>query len=275
LRFVTAARFIAGFVACSTLASCSIDDRSLQSSGGDASAGSTGASGAIQGDSAGAAQAGKSGVSGGNDGGSSATTEAGAAGQSAPSPAPIATVGDCADLDEDGVADCQETLLVNPTFAGDVMHWTADVGASLTWDPRDSLAAPGSGTALLTAGSDAFDAGGSSLVTAGQCVRVTGGQIVIAYANAWVDEGQDANGKAEVYVDFYDAADCTSTSTSSFSTPQPLDASTGAWLTLKAALLTTVATHSARVMLAIEKPFVAQSFHARFDNVLLKTEPAN
>ncbi|HEY1533974.1 MAG TPA: hypothetical protein VGF76_08140, partial [Polyangiaceae bacterium] len=121
----------------------------------------------------------------------------------------------------------------------------------------------------------AFDAGGSSLVTAGQCVRVTGGQIVIAYANAWVDDGQDSTGNAALYVDFYNASDCTGTSTNSFSTPQPLDASTGTWLTLKAALLTSSATHSARVMLAIEKPFVAQSFHARFDNVLLKTQPAN
>jgi hypothetical protein len=271
---VSLARFIAGFVACSAIASCSIDDRSLQSSD-DTSAGGAGSGGSTQGDSAGAAQAGKSSVSGGNDSGSPATAEAGAAGQRALPPAPIATVGDCADLDEDGVADCQETLLVNPTFKGDVTHWNADAGASLTWDPRDALAAPGSGTALLTAASSAFDAGGSSLTTAGQCVRVTGGQVVVAYANAFVDDDQDENGKAAVYVDFYDAADCTGKSISSFSTPQPLDASTGVWLTLKAALLATPATSSARVMLAIEKPFMAQSFHARFDNVLLKAEPAN
>ena len=205
---MTAARFIAGFVACSTIASCSIDDRSLQAND-DGGAGSPAFGGAIQGASAGAPQAGKSGFSGGNGGGSPATAEAGAAGQSAPSPAPIAVVGGCADLDEDGVADCQETLLANPTFDGDVTHWTADVGASLIWDPRDALAAPGSGSALLGAVSSAFDAGGSSLATAGQCVPVAGGQIVVAYANAWVDEGQDESGQAAVYVDFYEAADCT------------------------------------------------------------------
>ena len=181
----------------------------------------------------------------------------------------------CADLDEDGVADCMQTLLSNSTFDANVMNWNADAGASLTWDPRDALAAAGSGTALLTAESSAFDAGGASLFTAGQCVRVSGGQIVLAYANALVDDGQDESGKAAIYVYFYDASECTGTSTSSFSTPQPLDASTGTWLTLKAALLTSAATHSARVMLAIEKPFVAQSFHARFDNLLLKTESAN
>jgi hypothetical protein len=268
---VTRVRFIAGFVACSTLASCSLDDRNLQASVG---AGSPGSAGTVDGDSAGAAQAGKAGFSGENEGGAPPSAEAGMGGQAAPSAPPIATVGDCADLDEDGVADCQETLLANPSFKGDVTHWTADAGASLTWDPRDSLGAPGSGAALLTAASSAFDAGGSSLVTAGQCVLVTGGQIVIAYANALVDDGQDSAGKAAVYVDFYDASDCTGTPTSSFSTPQPLDASTGSWLTLKAALLTQAATHSARVMLAIEKPFVAQSFHARFDNLLLKTQPA-
>jgi hypothetical protein len=112
------------------------------------------------------------------------------------------------------------------------------------------------------------------LVTAGQCVLVSGGQIVIAYANALVDAGQDSAGKAAVYVDFYDASNCTGSSTSSFSTPQPLDGAAGAWLTLKAALLTSASTHSARVMLAIEKPFQAQAFHARFDNVLLKVQAA-
>jgi len=271
---VTAVRFIAGFVACSTLASCSIDDRNLQTSG-DAGAGSPSSAGAIYGGSGGAAEAEKGGVSGETEGGSQSTAEAGMGGQTEPSGPSIATVGDCADLDENGVADCQETLLANPSFKADVTHWNADAGASLTWDPRDALGAAGSGSALLGAASSAFDAGGSSLVTAGQCVPVSGGQIAIAYANAWVDDGQDSTGTAAVYVDFYDASDCAGTSTSSFSTPQPLDASSGRWLTLKAALLTSAATHSARVMLALEKPFVAQSFHARFDNVLFKTQPAN
>jgi len=268
------ARFIAGFIACATVASCSIDNRDLQS-GGDSSSGGSGTGGAFQGSSAGAPGAGKCGVSSANEAGSQSLAEAGAAGQSATPVAQIATVDGCADLDEDGVADCQQTLLSNSTFDANVMHWNADAGASLTWDPRDALAAPGSGAAVLTAESSAFDAGGSSLFTAGQCVRVTGGQIVIAYANALVDDGQDESGQAAVYVDFYDASDCTGMSTSSFSTPQPVAASPGAWLTLKAALLTSAGTHSARVMLAIEKPFVAQSFHARFDNLLLKSEPAN
>jgi hypothetical protein len=267
---VTRVRFIAGFVACSTLASCSVDDRNLQTGVG---AGSPGFAGTANVDSAGAPEAGKGGFPAENAG-SPSTAEAGVGGQVEPSAPPIPTVGDCADLDEDGVADCQETRLSNPSFKADVTHWNADAGASLTWDPRDALGASDSGTALLTAASSAFDAGGSSLVTAGQCVLISGGQIVIAYANAFVDDGQDSSGNAAIYVDFYDASDCTGMTTSSFSTPQPLDASTGKWLTLKAALLTSAATHSARVMLAIEKPFATQSFHARFDNVLLKTQPA-
>ena len=267
---MTRVRFIAGFVACSTLASCAVDDRKLQTGVG---AGSPGFAGIASDDSAGAPEAGKGGFPGENAG-SPPLAEAGMGGQAEPSAPPIATVGDCADLDENGVADCQETRLANPSFKVDVTHWNADAGASLTWDPRDALGASGSGSALLSAASSAFDAGGSNLVTAGQCVPVSGGQIVIAYANALVDDGQDSTGNAAVYVDFYDASDCTGMTTSSFSTPQPLDASAGSWLTLKAALLTSTATHSARVMLAIEKPFVAQSFHARFDNVLLKTQPA-
>jgi hypothetical protein len=40
-------------------------------------------------------------------------------------------------------------------------------------------------------------------------------------------------------------------------------------------LLSTAATRSARVMLANEKPFLAQSLHPRLDNVLLRTNPNN
>jgi hypothetical protein len=270
---VIAARFIAGFVACSTVASCSIDDRKLQSSGDD-SASSSGSGGAFQGDSAGASGAGKSGVSSRNEAGSESLEEAGSAGQSATPTAPIVTLGDCTDLDQDGVPDCQQTLLSNPTFGTDVAHWNADAGASLTWDARDALAAAGSGVALLSAASSAFDAGGSSLATAGQCVPVPGGQIVIVYANALVDDGQDPNGEAAVYIDLYDSSDCTGMpTTSGIHTPPPLGASTGSWMTLGVGLQSTSATHSARVMLAIEKPFQAQSFHAQFDNVLLRTKP--
>ena len=253
---MTAARFIAGFVACSTLASCSIDDRNLTSA--DPSGGSPGSAGAVYGDSGGAPEAGKSGVSGANEGGSQATGEAGVGGQAEPSAQPIARVGDCADLDEDGVADCQETLLANPSFKPDVSHWTADAGASLTWDPRDALGASDSGSALLAAESNAFDAGGSSLVTAGQCVQVTGGQIVVAYANAWVDDGQDSTGNAAVNVDFYDASDCTGIVDEQLQhrrkTVGRLPPAAG-W-TLKGALLTSTATRTRRASCSrSKKPF--------------------
>jgi hypothetical protein len=250
---------------------CSLDDRHLDTG----SEGEGGVSSSAHGGSASASNAGKGGVSGSNEAGAPSLAEGGAGGASEPLPPLIATVGGCADLDEDGVADCQESLLTNPSFAADVAHWSADAGASLTWDPRDALGAADSGTARLSAASSAVDTVGSSLVTAGQCISVTGGQIVIAYANALVEDAQDDTGKAAIYVDFYDAAGCGGASSSSFSTPQPLDAVAGTWLTLKAALLTSAATHSARVMLALEKPLQAQSFHARFDNVLIKSQPAN
>jgi hypothetical protein len=78
---VTRVRFIAGFVACSTLASCSVDDRKLQTSVG---AGSPGSAGSVSGDSTGAPEAGKGGFSAKNEGGSPATAEAGVGGHAEP-----------------------------------------------------------------------------------------------------------------------------------------------------------------------------------------------
>jgi hypothetical protein len=271
---VTAARLIVALLTCSALLGCSVDDRRLET-GSDGEGGVPSSAGAGHAGSSSGSHAGKGGISGSNESGAPSQADGGAGGASEPLPPLIATVGGCADLDEDGVADCQESLLTNPSFEADVAHWSADAGASLTWDPRDALGAANSGTALLSAASSAVDTGGSSLLTAGQCITVTGGQIVIAYANALVEDGQDTTGKAAIYVDFYDAAGCGGASGSSFSTPQPLDAVAGTWLTLKAASLTSAATHSARVMLALEKPLQAQSFHARFDNVLIKSQPAN
>ena len=187
-----------------------------------------------------------------------------------PSQVPISTSGDCADLDEDKVPDCTQSLLTNPDFDSNVSKWGAETGASLTWDPRDALGKSGSGAALLSTASGTVDTAGSASVAASQCLSVTGGNIVAAYANAFVDADQSSDGLASVDVYFYDAAGCTGTATTNFSTPQPLDATAGTWLTLKAALLTTAATHSAQVKLTIAKQYQAGSFHARFDNILVK-----
>jgi hypothetical protein len=71
---------------------------------------------------------------------------------------------------------------------------------------------------------------------------------------------------------FFDVRDCTGAFTTSFSTPQPLDSKSDAWLDLKAGSVSGVSTQSALVKLAISKPFRAEAYRARFDNVLVKVQ---
>jgi hypothetical protein len=103
-------------------------------------------------------------------------------------------------------------------------------------------------------------------------LEVTGKQLVTVYANAFVDAGQDPNGHAEVDVFFFDAAACSGALSASFVTPQPLDAETDTWLSLKAGAVSGEYTKSVLVKLGVSKPFSAPSFSARFDNVLVKIQ---
>jgi hypothetical protein len=264
-------------VACSfaatTLAGCSLDDRTLR-----AELGSNGGSGA-----GGSSDSGGAGRSPGNGG--SGAAEAGAAGESpadlpgndgaagtpdAPAQVPISTSGGCADLDEDKTPDCMQSLVGNPDFDSNVDQWTAEAGASLTWDSGDALGKAGSGSALLSTASGMAAGSGSGAVAASQCLSVTSGNIVAAYANAFVEADQSPSGVASVEVYFFDAAGCAGTATIYFSTPQPLDAAAGTWLTLKSGLTAPKGTHSVQVRLAIAKQPQAASFRARFDNILVK-----
>jgi len=252
------------------LPACSVDDRELQQA-----ADSSGGSGAEPSSPAGAAGRGGADSRGGapatNDAGTTASTAAGASGEAnRPS---IPTVDGCPDLDTNGIADCKETEITNPDFEQDIAGWNADTGATLTWAAADALSSTESGSALLAA-SGAVDAPGSSLVSASQCVPVGSNQVVIVYANAFVDADQDNAGQASVYVSFFDDAHCSGASSGGFNTPAPLDAETGVWLTVQAGSLTSAGTASALVKLAIQKPYRAAAFQARFDNILLKQRPA-
>jgi hypothetical protein len=211
-------------------------------------------------------------VAHGGQGGSESQplVHAGAGGTSQPEP-PL--VDGCPDLDGNGVGDCQETLLDNGDFKLDVDGWSPDSDADLSWDEQNAAGDAPSGSALLKGtNSAAPGASGSVLRFAKRCLPINGSQLVTVYANAFVAGGQAADGHAEVDVYFFDVAACGGTSVTSFSTPQPLDATTDKWLTLKAGSVSGPNAQSALVTIALSQPLSAASFSAHFDNVLLKTQ---
>jgi hypothetical protein len=205
--------------------------------------------------------------------GGSAPVEQPTAGAEPASPTPSGLaplVEGCADLDTDGVADCQTTLVENPSFGGDVQGWSVVSGATLTWDENNALGDTPSGCARLRS-DGAADYDGSPLARAAQCVAVQGQQLVIAYANAFLElRAAAAPSKLEqalLEISFFDSEDCSGARTSYFDTP-PSD-SLGQWTTIQAGSLSDSATASMSIALAGAAPD-AGAVDICFDNVMLK-----
>lgn len=230
---------------------CGVDDRKLRPS---SAAGMTGGDGASR------PEGGAAGVA----------SEMNAGGEAATPPILPPLVDGCADLDTDGVADCSVTLVKNATFQSDTSDWAGVMGSSLAWDARNALGDGPSGCALLTA-QGSTDVDGTALFRASQCVPVTEGQLVIAYANAWVEaSAADDSARAELQVSYFAAEDCSGTATGYFVTPP--SAATGVWVTIQAGGVTGPATRSALVELIGVKPNRAPSLSACFDNVMVKAK---
>jgi hypothetical protein len=200
------------------------------------------------------------------DGGSAATSAGGSAGTGGePSDGGVEAshlVDGCADLDTDGVADCEVTLLEGPTFASDVAGWTPVGDAELSWDPRNALDDLPSGSARLSAG--------SPRASAVQCVALKGAWLVIAYANSFVETAAatEHQARAQLDVTFYDADGCSGPSSGYFETP-PSDM-TGAWATIHAGGVSNQSTRSVSIALAGNKGPAAAAFDVYFDNLMLK-----
>jgi len=207
--------------------------------------------------------------SAGADGGAGSQMNAGGEAEMGPDLPPL--VAGCADLDTDGVADCSVTLVKNATFHTDTNEWSGVAGSSLAWDARNALDDDPSGCALLTA-QGATDVDGTALFRASQCVLVAGDQLLIAYANAWVEASAvDESAQAELQVSYFEADDCSGVATGSFVTPP--SAAQGAWVTIQAGGVAGAGTRSASVELIGVKPNRAESLKACFDNVMVKTKP--
>ncbi|HEY0462958.1 MAG TPA: matrixin family metalloprotease [Polyangiaceae bacterium] len=242
-------RFVAASLTTAALAGCSLDTRQLEYA--QASAGQAGESVLPPPDS-------------GSD-----TPEGDASPQPDAGGPPM--IGGCLDLDEDGVADCDETLIRNATFKTDIEAWQADADAQLAWGERNAASDLPSGSALLHAvGTAVPGATGAALQSASQCLKVDGKQLVTVYANAFVDADQSSLGVAEIRVLFFDSEACAGAYVSSFLTPQPLSVENAEWFALKAGSVSGPDTKSALVRLVVSRPLEAGSFQASFDNVLLK-----
>jgi hypothetical protein len=247
------------------LAGCPVDDRKLVAGGGSGgSAGSAGVAGAST--TAGRGGTSHGGNASGSEGGAAgdpagAPSEAGAAGASDRGPK---LVGGCVDLDDNGVGDCNESLLENPGFKQGVESWTADVGAALSWsDGNASIDLP-SGSARVTA-EGSVDMDGLVAAAAGQCVPIAEGEELKILANAFIPPDQ-GEGIAGLSIFFFDKANCMGSIKESFNAS---GVDTDEWMVLGGAKTVGAGVLSMRVRLMASKPYRSPTFEVQFDNVLV------
>jgi hypothetical protein len=169
-------------------------------------------------------------------------------------------VDGCADLDTDGVADCTVTLVHTPSFESDVSGWTASGDSELSWDAKNALSDSPSGSAKLS--------GRTAIAQATQCVPVDGRKLIVAYANAFVEAPEDAEGaRASLEVSYFANDDCSDTPEGFFETPASNQLN--AWTTIHAGSVSLPTTRAVSVTLVGVKAQGATKQSAYFDNVML------
>jgi hypothetical protein len=235
------ARVWRALVFTSCLLGCSLDDRTLNLRADPAAAGHDDGGGAAP--SGGRASSAEGGTGGANDTG---------------------LIDGCADLDTDGVADCTVTLVRTPSFAMDVSHWQASEGAVLTWDSKNALADLPSGSARLSSR--------MARPSARQCVELAGENLVVAWANVFVEQTQPAASEvsAQLEVSFYETAGCSGDSERFFETP--LSSGPGEWGVVQAGSISAPTTRSVAIALVANKPGEVSEAVVYFDNVMLKAK---
>lgn len=179
-------------------------------------------------------------------------------------PATKGLVNGCADLDTDGIADCEATLLGNPSFPEDVDAWTPEGATTLTWAPKNALSDGPSGSAQLSAN--------TVRASAAQCARLSGGGLVIAYASAFVEASGDSDDSARAVLEaaLFASPDCSGESHGHFETPP--SAVLAEWTTIHAGAPSSSDTRSASLALVGAKAASAAQVTVYFDNVMLKEQ---
>jgi hypothetical protein len=230
------------------------------SAGGGDDAGGEGPSpaGSSSGGAAGAGVGGApAGVGGGGTGGGG---EGGSGGGST-------DAGPCGDLDQNGVQDCDETVVLNSRFDTNAASWLAEPSVAQVWRAEDARGASSSGALGLTFTTAGNGDSSWGLAAASQCHAAWSDETFVAGARVMVPQGQ-AGGRAQLELAFFDNDGCQGTvltsQTAVFSS-QP-----GAWQALHQTVQTPPGTRSVLLRLAAAKPSTQASLEVRFDDVLFR-----
>jgi hypothetical protein len=176
----------------------------------------------------------------------------------------------CSDLDNDAVDDCAETLAQNSRFVLDTSAWTAESGATATWDPRDARMIAASGSMLVSNVAAVATAFGAVMLGADQCLSVTAGTTYELAARVLIASGQ-GSGEGGIALFVFDGAGCQGTFLRSF-TPATTEA-VDAWTTVEGQTNMPIGARSMLLRLVASRPFAQAKLDIAFDDVLVRALP--
>lgn len=293
----------AALIALGAVAGCSLDDRTLHpipstsavgsgGSGGSASGAGGGASDTSESDGAGGTNPRTATSSGGSEAAASSvgsTTSSTTSSVSGTGPgigigigisnsnsatSASATTGEggagndaaCPDLDENGVADCDETLVSNATFDSNLNDWHEEPNALGHWSDDDALDHAASGSANIT--NRGYLEHSEGQITRGlwQCIPASGGAKYRLLAQVRI---LDEQGQGGVNVEFYDGAQCTGNAVSAST---PLLGTTSDWQLTQTQAEAPANARTMLVRLVVNKPFNGPESTVDFDNVLIRED---
>jgi hypothetical protein len=176
----------------------------------------------------------------------------------------VSVVG-CADLNQDEIDDCTQTLVNNSRFDSTASDWVAEPLITATWDPSNGSGQPGSGSLLLTNTAPVAQSPGSFMGGADQCIPT---QLDASYdvaARIMVGPGQaDAAGGINVWM--YDGDACKGNLVTA-ATPI-LGGVVGQWTVLRGTMSVPGGVRSLSIRLVAVKPFVETEQKVFVDDVL-------
>jgi len=281
-------------VALVALVGCPLDERTMQPVPTTTDSGGSGGSGGSDGGSAGASDGGAGGStsssgggggtgpdtatsSGGSDaGGSSSVGGTGNGAGGATGTAGPTTTGEggaagdpgCPDLDDNNVADCDETLVENASFDANLNGWHEETNALANWERDDALDHDASGSATITNRTVYEDREGQVMRGLWQCIPSSAGTAYRMLTQVRIT-GAEGQGWGGLNLWFYDGADCTGTVVTAST---PLLGTTTGWSLTEAQVQASETAQSMLVRLVVNKPFSSPAITVDFDNVLIRED---
>jgi hypothetical protein len=177
--------------------------------------------------------------------------------------------GRCPDLDGNSVLDCDETVILNPSFDSTLQtrSWLADTDLELRWDERDAHGNTNSGSLIVENQAEA-DQDNESMLGARQCIPVVAGAIYHFAAQVSVPDGA-GEGRGGFQVTVYASPACVGEIVRTFET-EPQRGS--AWNAAKVTYIAAATAQSLSMRLVAVKPFRDPPLAVSFDNILVRME---